>query len=83
MSGPETILDLVVVSRTLIGIADQQTDGRARGLVFKDARQDFNLVGLTSLRGIATLPGLAPVKIALQVRGGQRQTGWTAVHSTP
>jgi hypothetical protein len=67
----------------LIGIADQQADGRTGGFSFKDTGEDLDFVGFTALRGMPGFSGFAPIQIALQVRLAEFQSrGATIDHAT-
>jgi len=63
--GAKPVLDLVVVAGALIGVSNQQTDGRTGGFALKDTGKDLHLIRLSALRGIAALARLAPIQIAL------------------
>ena len=57
--------DVAVVLAALVGVADQQRDRGASGQALVHPGQDFHLVGLTALGGVARAPGGA----ALQIKG--------------
>ena len=81
MAGAEFVADIAIILGTLIGVFDHQRNrraGRAQtvgSLVLEDAGEDFDLVGLAALGGIARLAGLAAVEIALDHFGADRQIG--------
>src|SRR5690606_27672496 len=55
--GPELRRDVGVVLAARIGVADQQRDRGAGGATLVHPRQDLDLVGLASLRGVARAAG--------------------------
>ena len=79
MARTETVHDLRIVLRTLIGILDQQRDGRAGGVSLEHAGQDFHGVVLAPLGDVARLPRLAPIEVRLDIGLGQRQPRRTTV----
>ena len=79
MSGPEPILDLLVVPCPLIKILDQQADRRSGCHAVHDAGQDAYFVRLLALGRKPRRTGPAPVQIFLHVRLGQGQSRGTAI----
>ncbi|KPW14023.1 Alpha/beta hydrolase family protein [Pseudomonas syringae pv. atrofaciens] len=75
----EQVLDRRIVFGFLIGVADQQADGGAGGLALEDTRENLDLIGLLTLRGVAAGARLTPVQVALQVLQVQLQPRRAAV----
>ena len=67
MARPVEILDLAIVLRALVLVADHQAHRRARGQALEHARQDLHLVRLAPLGGEFGGAGLAPVEPVLDV----------------
>ncbi len=83
MAGAEGVQDVAVVLAALVGVADEQGDGRAGGLALEHAGEDFHLIGFLPLRHMATGAGAAAVEIGLDVGLAQRHARRTAVdHAT-
>src|SRR5688500_3854332 len=79
VAGPETILDLLVVVRALIGVLDQHADGRAGGAALEHAGQDLHLVRLLALTGVTRGASAPPFQFRLNIRLRQLQPRRTAV----
>ncbi|RML65566.1 hypothetical protein ALQ91_05386 [Pseudomonas syringae pv. syringae] len=75
----EQVFDRRIVFGFLIGVADQQADGRTGCLALEDPRENLDFIGLLTLRGVAAGARLAPVEVALQVLQVQFQPGRAAV----
>lgn len=54
--GTENVLNRTIILRTLIGIFDQQTNAGAGSNTFKNTGENFDLIWLTTLGGIARCP---------------------------
>ncbi len=79
MARAEGLDDVAVVLAALVGVADQQADGRAGGLALEHAGQDLDKVFFLALRDVARSAGLAAVEIGLDVLGRQRHARRAAV----
>ena len=66
MAGTENVAQVVVVSRMLIGVANQETNGTARGLAFEYARKQFHTVSLLPSCGETALAWATAVQFVLQ-----------------
>jgi hypothetical protein len=82
MAGPELVLDVAVIGRTLVGVFDVQGDRRAGGSAFEHSREDADEIGLAPLGGEPRLPGLAAVEMMLQIGFAKLETGRDAVDDT-
>ena len=82
MAGAELFTDIAVIFRALVGVFDQQTNRRTRGLALEYAREDFDLILLPSLRGVAGSPRFAPVQVTLKIRLAEFQPRWAAIDDT-
>ncbi len=71
MARAEALGDVRVILAALVGVADQQGDGRARGTAFIDAGEDLHRIGLGALGDVAAGAGPAAVQVGLDV--GLRQ----------
>ena len=80
MTGTKQIFNRAVVLRTLVGIFNQQADRGAGGDALENAGQNFHLIRLAALRGIARGAGTAAVEIVLDIRFGQRNARRHAVN---
>ncbi|MNT13313.1 hypothetical protein D3C72_1482790 [compost metagenome] len=80
MAGAKALGDVAVILAALVGVADQQGDGRARGLALIHAGEDFHRIGLVALRDVAAGARAAPVQVGLDVGLGQRHAGRTTVN---
>ena len=49
MAGPECLKDVAVIFGSLIGVANEQGDGRARGEPLVNTGQDFDLIWFVTL----------------------------------
>src|SRR5699024_8559564 len=65
MVGPEHVLDLAVIARTLVGVLQHDGNWCARGFAFENTGQYLRGVRLTPLGDIARTPRPAPVKLNL------------------
>ena len=72
MARTENVLNRTIILRTLIGIFDQQTNAGAGSNTFKNTGENFDLIWLTTLCGIARCPRATTIKVMLQVRFRQR-----------
>ena len=79
VAGTERVGDRRVVLAARVLVADQERDRRAGGAAFENAGQDLDRVGFAALGDVARRAGLAPVEIVLDVGGGERKPGRTAV----
>lgn len=79
MGRAEQVLDRRIVLGFLIGVADQEADGRTGCLALEDPRENLDFIGLLTLRGVAAGARLAPVEVALQVLQVQLQPRRAAV----
>src|SRR5690606_41474811 len=83
MAGAEGLDDIAVVATALVGIANQQTDGRAGGVAFKNTRQNRYLIGLATLRDVPRCTGPASIELFLNVGGIECQPRRAAIdHAT-
>src|SRR5260221_10648795 len=88
MSGAELVADRRIILGALVYIFDEKRNRGARRhwsagpFVLEDAREDFDLVGLSPLRGETRLAGPAFVEIGLDFGGGERDAGRTAIDDT-
>ena len=69
MSRPEAVHDLRVVLGTLIGVANEHTDGCAGGFALENTGENLHLVRLPPLGGMARGTGFTPIQIVLQIAG--------------
>ena len=67
MTRAELLLDIAVVLGTLIGVFDQQANGRTRGLALEDAGENFHRIGLAPGSGEFRGARFAAVEIALEI----------------
>ena len=65
MRGTIDVPHLLVVLAVLVGVADEEADGRARRSAFEDAAQQLHLVGFLAGRSEMALAGLATGQLAL------------------
>src|SRR5207249_731027 len=79
MARAEHVLDLVVVLRTRVRIADQQRDRRARSPAFEDTGQNLDFIGFMALRGVLRRARGAACEVAPEFRGLNRQPRWAAI----
>ena len=79
MAGAELLGDIAVVAAALVGVADEEGDGRAGGAPFKHAGEDFHLVGFAPLGNVAAGAGATAVEVGLDIGFGKRQAGRAAV----
>jgi hypothetical protein len=79
---PESVHDLGIVLGALIGVVNDQADGRAGGPTLEQARQNLYLVGLAPLGGMPGFTRFTPIQIMLQVGVGERQARRAAVDDT-
>ena len=79
MAGPETLGDLAVVLRALVGVLDDERDRRAGGQALEHAGEDAHGVRFLPLRGEARLAGAAAVEEGLDVGFGERDARRAAV----
>src|SRR5690242_1455965 len=79
MARAESVLDLLVVARTRVGVLDEDADGRARGLAFEHTGQDAHDVAFLALADELRGAGAAAIHVALQVGFSERQAGRTAI----
>ena len=82
VTGPEGIDQIAVVPAAGVFVSNEQRDGGAGGLAFKDTGEDFDGIGFLPLRDVAGGAWLAPIEIVLDVIDGEGQTGRTAIHDT-
>jgi hypothetical protein len=82
MTGPKGIDQITVILAAGVFVSNQQRDGRARSLAFKDTRKDFDGIGFLPLRDVARRTGLAPIEIPLDVIDRKDQTWRTAIYDT-
>ena len=61
----EDVFDGAVVLGALIGVFNQQTNAGAGGAAFKDAGENFDLVRLATLRGVARGARTTTVEVVL------------------
>ena len=80
MGGAEDIAQVIVVAAVLVGIADDEADGRACAPSFEDAGEELHAVALLARRGQTALPWLAPVELGLDEVEVQLNACGTAVH---
>src|SRR5436305_418033 len=76
----ETVGDVAVVLRALVGIFDQQLDWRAGRHPIESAAHDAHQIGFPALRRVARLAGLALVEPVLNVGFGERQPWRNAIN---
>src|SRR5699024_1049105 len=74
MAWTENVFNCAVILRTLVSVFDQQTNAGAGSNAFKNTGENFDLIRLTTLGGIARCPRATTVEIVLQVRFRQRNT---------
>ncbi len=79
MAGAEGGGDVGIILRALVGVLDQQADGRAGGFALEYAGKDFDFICFAPLGGVARSARLAPVQIALDVGLGELQSRRTTV----
>jgi hypothetical protein len=82
VAGPKGIDQITVVSAAGVFVPDEEGDGSAGGLAFKNTGKDFDGIGFLPLRDVAGGAWLAPIEIVLDVVDGKGQTGRTAIHDT-
>jgi len=73
-AAPERAGDVRVILGLRVDVADQQRNRRSGRAALVHAGQDFNLVVLMPLRRVARAPGRAPLEIAAEIFGRQRQS---------
>src|ERR1700689_4214654 len=83
VSGPEAILDLVVVARALILVLDQQSDRGSGGAALEHARQDTHRVALAPLARVLRGSGAPPINVGLQIRLAELEPRRAAVDHAP
>ena len=79
MRRTELVGDGTVVLAARVHVADQERDRGAGAAAFVHAGQDFDLIGLAPLRGVARAPGGAAREIGVEVVRRKRQPGRAAV----
>src|SRR4051812_14826055 len=79
MTRPEPILDLLVVTRTRIGVFDEEADGGAGAPSFEHSRQDPDDVALLSLADELRRAGAPAIHVRLQVGFAQLEARRTSV----
>ena len=72
MAWTENVFNGAVILRTLVGIFDQQANAGASSHTFKNTGENFDLIRLAALGGIARCPRATTIKVMLQVRFRQR-----------
>ena len=72
MAWTENVLNRTIILRTLVGIFDQQANAGAGSNAFKNTGENFDLIRLAALGGIARCPRATTVEVMLQVRFRQR-----------
>ena len=80
MTGPEGIDQIPVIPAAGIFVSNEQRDGRAGGLAFKDTGEDFDCIGFLPLRDVAGGAWLAPIEVVLDVIDSESKTGRAAIH---
>jgi hypothetical protein len=80
VTGTEFILDVAIVFRALILVADQETNRGARGKPFKYARKYFDLVGLISLCCVPRPAWPPALKIRLDILSVKRHPRRAAIN---
>jgi hypothetical protein len=65
VAGPKGIDQITIVSAAGIFVPDEEGDGSAGGLAFKDTGKDFDGIGFLSLSHMAGSAWLAPIEIVL------------------
>src|SRR6185312_851808 len=85
MAGAELVADLAIILGALVGVLDQQRDGRAgrdllvHPLVLKDAGENLHRIGFLPLGDELALPRPPLVQERLDIRLGQRDARRAAV----
>ena len=79
MTGPESLKNLRIVLASLIGVGDQQGDGRAGGEPFINARENLNLIAFLALGDEAARSRATPVQIGLYVLLTQSHPRWATI----
>ena len=85
VAGPVGVLEGIIVFRALIGVLDQQPDGRSRRhlafgfFIEKYAGEDFDLIGFLPLGGKARGAGAALIKEDLDLSRIERDQGRAAI----
>src|SRR5437879_6365131 len=82
VTGSEGIDQITVIPAAGIFVSNEQRDGRAGGLAFKDTGEDFDGIGFLPLRDVAGGAWLAPIEVVLYVSDREGKTGRTAIHDT-
>src|SRR5262249_2344069 len=76
---PVLVLDVTVVAAALVGVLEQNADGRAIRLALEDTRPDLRQIRLVALRDDLRLPGAAAAQVGEEVVHAERQAGRAAV----
>jgi hypothetical protein len=79
MSRTEHVDEIVVILRARVGVADQERDRRAGRRAFVEARQNFDVVGLAALRGVARFARRATIEIGAEILDRNRESRRAAV----
>lgn len=77
MAQAENVFNCAVILRALVSVFDQQANAGASSNAFKNTGENFDLIRLAALGGIARCPVATTVEVMLQVRFRQRNAGGT------
>ena len=79
VGGSEDVAQVVVVRGVVLGVAHEKSDGGAGGASFKDAGEEFDLIGFAAWGGEAALSRSAAVELVLNEIGVDVEAGGHAV----
>ena len=79
VGGSEDMAQVVVVGGVVLGVAHEKSDGGAGGASFKDAGEEFDLIGFAAWGGEAALSRSAAVELVLNEIGVDVDAGGHAV----
>ena len=79
VGGSEDVAQVVVVRGVVLGVAHEKSDGGAGGAAFKDAGEEFDLIGFAAWGGEAALSRPAAVELVLNEIGVDVEAGGHAV----
>jgi hypothetical protein len=82
VTGTKGIDQIAVILAASVFVSDEERDGGAGGLAFKDTGENLDSIGFLPLRDVARGAWLAPIEVVLDVFDGKDQTGRTAIHDT-
>ena len=79
VGGSEDVAQVVVVGGMVLGVAHEKSDGGAGGASFKDAGEEFDLIGFAAWGGEAALSRSAAIELVLNEIGVDVDAGGHAV----